>query len=291
MLVQDALRLIAYKAIKGEPGKPKTWAGDRVFDSPAQPADLKIKEERLPFISVYTDDADIDLDRQSLPDSDNKAFLLIECAFAEGIAVKPAEPGSGATGAPAGSTIIRISQTDEALELGIGVLARQATQALNATDNEWAELFRLLTSTGRHRIEVRRGGTGQQEQQPAAVRFASRILRMQVSLLGEPVYGEGVTDEFWRRFIEACGKDEELSEVAPLFRAQFETDPLLPSWRIEQKYGTYTRRGLAALGIAPPRNLWSDEAEPPPLKDVEVDPLGGTVEGGDGTIFREGRRP
>ena len=59
ILGQDVLRLLTVKALKG-----RTWAGERVYDSPAQPADLKIAEERAPFIGVYTDDADADTQRR-----------------------------------------------------------------------------------------------------------------------------------------------------------------------------------------------------------------------------------
>ena len=85
ILGQDVLRLLTVKALKG-----RTWAGGRVYDSPAQPADLKIEEERAPFIGVYTDDADADTQDDSLHNPDARVYLTIECAVADQIVVAPA---------------------------------------------------------------------------------------------------------------------------------------------------------------------------------------------------------
>jgi len=288
LIGQDVLRLLTVRALKE--GRP-TWADDRVYDSPAQAADLKIKEEReQPFIGVYTDDSDHDLDGQSLSNADSRIYLLIECAVADAISISPAKPGAGASGAPAGTQTIRLAQTDQALELLIGLISRQVTQALLATDNKWSELWRHMTTPGRIRVEVRRGGPGQQEQS-SAIKFASRIMRMQLAIVADPVYGEGVPKGFWQDFFNVAEADGgEMAAVAAIIRAHFETQPGLPSWRVEQKVGTYTRQGLSWLRIAPPRNVWKDEDGPPELTEIIPDSRGGPVLGGDGVDYRGGAR-
>lgn len=263
ILGQDILRLVTVRALMG-----RTWAKDRVFDSPATAADLKIPAERAaPFIGVYTDDADIDLDWQSLHNPDAKVYLLIECAAADRMTIPGQPSGANPSEPPVPQTTISLAQTDQGLELIVGMLARQVTQALLATDNIWAELWRLFTTPGRSRVEVRRGGPGQDERQ-SAIRYASRIMRFQLSIIADPVYGEGIPEGFWTRFFEVAREDDELGDVAPLLWDHFVTEPGLPSWRIEQKRGTYTLEALQRLGIAPLPQVIGDEAEPPRLTEA-----------------------
>ncbi len=257
ILGQDVLRLLTVKALKG-----RTWAGGRVYDSPAQAADLKIAEERAtPFISVYTDDADVDTQGDSLHNPDARVYLTIECAVADQIVVASAGPEANAHAPPGAAHTTTLAQTDSALEMSIGFVSQQALQALLAVDSPWSELWRLFTVAGRPRVEVRRGGPGQQQQQ-SAIRFASRIMRMQLGVLADPVFGEPIPNGFWREFFDLAEDDPEIGSTAALIKAHFETTPGLPSWRIEQKRGTYTLRGLTALGIAP-LDI-PDEPEPEP---------------------------
>jgi hypothetical protein len=272
---QDVLRLLTVKALRGA-----TWAGPRVYDSPAQPADMNIVNGRAPFIGVYTDDAEIDLDGQSLHNGTAHIHLLIECAAADKITVA-ADGGAPATGAEK----MTLAQTDEGLELIIGFVARQAVQALMATGNPWAELWRQFTTPGRERVEIRRGGPGQ-DRQESAIRYASRIMRMTLIVLADPVYGEGVLSGFWPTFLRTCDADAELAGTAALIRAHFETEPGLPSWRVAQKQGTYTHDAMMALGIAPLPIVVPDEEEPPPLKQVIIvdDDRGGPVNMPEGAV-------
>ena len=129
ILGQDVLRLLTVKALKG-----RTWAGGRVYDSPAQAADLKIEEERAPFIGVYTDDADADTQDDSLHNPDARVYLTIECAVADQIVVAPAGPDANAHAPPGGPHTTTLAQTDSGLELSIGFLSQQALQALLAVD-------------------------------------------------------------------------------------------------------------------------------------------------------------
>ena len=260
ILGQDILRLLTCRVLRGQ-----TFAGNRVFDSPAQPADLKIAEDRAPFVAVYTDDADCDLQDESFNLADTRVYLLIECAC---IAAGPDKPDNISVG---------LAHTDEGLELAIGFLSRQCIQAFQA-NTPWAELWKLFTSTGRHRVEVRRGGPGQQAQQ-AAIRFASRIMRMQLNVIADPVFGEPTQNGFWKRFVSLAEKDDELGwrpeptdtdpnpqSVIDLIRSQWETPTPLPQWRIDQQRGLWTNRALRSLGITPPRMRIEEEGP-----DDEVD--------------------
>jgi hypothetical protein len=263
ILGQDILRLLTVKAIRNG----RTWVGDRVFDSPALPADIKIETDREPFIAVYTDDADLTLEGGSFHNPDSQVYLLIECAVANVVTVPPKPPDSNAQTPPGLEQTIRLSQTDEALELSIGCMAQQAIQALMDDKNPWAELWRTFAPR-RYRVETRRGGPGQQAAQ-SAVRFASRVMRMQVEVLADPVYGEGIPNGFWKDFFAMAEADPDYGRpdpetkvsIADLLRSHFETTPGIPSWKVEQRRGTYTRQGVASLGIVPPIFAQEEEEE------------------------------
>lgn len=271
---QDILRLLTCRVLRGQ-----TFAGNRVFDSPAQPADLKIAEDRAPFIAVYTDDADADLQDQSFNLADTRVYLLIECACVAGAEKNPDMTDEQK------KLAVELAHTDEALELAIGILSRQCIQAFQ-DHTPWAELWKKFTSTGRHRVEVRRGGPGQQSQQ-TAIRFASRIMRMQVNVLSDPVYGESTeTTGFWKQFVALAEKDDELGfrpdptsddpnpqSVIELIRSQWETNPPAPQWRVDQRRGLWTNRALHSLGITPPRLRVSADGES--LEEAEEETING----------------
>lgn len=263
-LGQDILRLITVRALRD-----RTWVGARVYDSPATPADLMLGRDRAPFIAVYTDDADHELEGQSFHNPTSALYLLIECAAATRVTIAARPGGNAPSSPPAAASAVSLVQTDEGLELIIGCIARQVIQALMATDSEWAELWRLF-ATIRTRVEVRRGGPGQDSEQ-SGIRYASRIMRMEIMPIADPVYGEGVPSGFWTRFFTAAEADPELSKVAPMLRGHFESTPRLPSWRVEQMRGTYTFEALKSLGITPLDPVIGDEAEAPELTRAEPD--------------------
>jgi hypothetical protein len=279
IVAQEVLRWLTIRSLKG-----RTWVGDRVFDSPAQPADLRLSTDRAAFIAVYTDDADIVLEGGSLTAADATVHLTIEIAVADTTLIEPAsnvdrDPSDpDIDRVPGGDTVTTLAQTDEAIELTIGLISRQVIQALVAPDNPWAELWRQMTIS-REKVEIRRGGPGQEQQEtPTAVRYASRILRFWVCVVGEPGYGEGVSDDqraFWPRLLTAFDGDQEMAPLGALLREHFEREPGLPSWRSEQVYGTYTQEALITLGITPLLAVIPDEKEPDRLTEIvrDGDPL------------------
>jgi hypothetical protein len=168
----DALRLITVRALMG-----RTWAGARVFDSPSNPANLRLEEDRAPFLSVFVDDGDQGDEQGGEPVGFSldlpAVWLIIECAVAVSVAVDPAtrEPvdhyGEDGTaydsqGNPIADPelVTTLQETDAASEIQIGLLAQQAISAIQATDNPWADLWRLHTASGIRKVEVRRGGNG-----------------------------------------------------------------------------------------------------------------------------------
>ena len=269
MLAMDTLRWITVLALRD-----RTWAGPRVYDSPGQPADLRMESERAPFIAVYTDDADFVLGDQegvgtaSLYDSGGTAFLVIEVAVAGQMSdipeVDPAED-------PDMIRTVRdrniLAATDQGLEARIGFIARQVMDALMDPSNEWAELWRQLV-VERNKVEVRRGGSGHEAGQDSAQRFASRIIRMELGIVGEPAPGEPQpADGFWARFLAKALPDPELGGIASIISDHLETDEG-EAWRNSQRALGLTERGLRGIGIGP---ATAESQETPPLAQVEIE--------------------
>jgi hypothetical protein len=260
--------------------KGKTLCGDAVFDSPSQPADLQIQDQQAPFIGVYTDDADVTLHENSLAGGTSRVYLILECAVGEQMAVDQDQDedkthGQGGGDDEPATPRLRLQETDDARELMIGLVARQANQAFLATDNQWAELWRILVPT-RVSVEVRRGGPPLNRDAPA-IRFASRVMRYTLEILDDPVWGQPLPEGFWTDFLAAIEADADFgSDVAELLRAQFEypAGPL-PSWRVAQKLLTITRPAIAAIGLAPV--VIPDETEAPMARQGRLDPGGKPV--------------
>ena len=149
MLSLDALRLITVKALKGA-----TWAADRVFDSPATVADLRIEAQRQPFIAVFVDEADTEGIDQPTATGPMNTRLIIEAGVASAVAFQPAVD-VGPPEPPV--TITSLNDTDAGLEMTIGFLAEQVRDALMSTANPWAELWRGFV-VQLNKLECVRGG-------------------------------------------------------------------------------------------------------------------------------------
>src|SRR4029077_17149673 len=137
-----------------------TWAGDRVLDSPGTAANLRFGKDRAPFVAVFTDDGDWGNDEDVIAFSidTGKAWLIIEAGIAMSVAIST-ETGDALTwdeaqdawvdnaGQPVDQTkVTALQETDALTEIQMGLLAQQCISALQATDNPWAELWRLHTA-------------------------------------------------------------------------------------------------------------------------------------------------
>ena len=281
MLVLDVLRWITVKALTGN-----TWAGGRVFDSPSQPGDMRAATDREPFIAVFVDDADMTF----IPEGGGMTSpepMIIRLVIEVGV-VSPRTFGGETGETPTGGTVTSLNATDEGLEAQIGFITRQVQQTLLTTKqtNEWAELWRSLTGGQIHKLEIRRGGQGDEERGPRP-RYASRVSVYHVSTLADPLRGvvldaDPLEYEFWRTFLDMCSQDDEMQGLGEIVRAHIEgPSGAVPEWRMAQKYLGVSRETIRSLGIAPaegwrkdfePEIVWGEEQatieEPPILRKV-----------------------
>jgi hypothetical protein len=263
----------------------RTWAGARVFDAPAQPADLRIEQERATFISVFTDDSNVTLDGHSLSGGAAQVDLVIEVAVADQQSVVPDEgdrdpSDPDADRPPALPSTVKLAQTDEGLEATIGFVSAQVAQALIAGNNPWAELWRLMTPQ-RESVQIRRGGPLQEGREEPAVRFASRVMRMRLHVIADPVWGEPIEPgSFWELFLAMAEADPEMEALGKIVRAHIEYpgEPI-PLWRLEQAKMMVSEKAIVRMGIAPAVGedaLAPDETEAPEAdrgdsRDIETE--------------------
>lgn len=253
-ICMDVLRMITVKALQG-----RTWCNMRVFDSPAEPADLRLEKERAPYIGVYIDDGDFPLGDgpgvgvESLYSDVGTCWLLIEVSVAGQGEDAPENPAGEQNPDP---SIIRkladnkpLAYTDAGLELRIGLMARQVMDALSDPNSPWGNLWKRM-AVERHDVQIRRGGSGLEDDQQPGVRYASRIIRMKVGLLGEPAPGMA-DSEFWRDFFALAATDSQVKGAAAVIRQFLEPEPNEPAWLAAARANSWTPEAVRAIGIGP----------------------------------------
>lgn len=245
MLALDALRLITVRALMGA-----TWAADRVFDSPATVADLRIEAERQPFIAVFVDEADTDGIEQPTAASPMSTRLIIEAGVASAITFQPATD----TGAPEPpQTVTSLNDTDAGLEMTIGFLSEQVRDALLSTSNPWADLWRQFTGGQLRKLECVRGGPQTDAQQTPPQRYASRIQIYHTGVLASPPRGAVLPPGSpWEAFLTMAAGEPELAGIGQLIKAHLSyPSGTLPEWRMAEKYLGVSAAAARGLGIAP----------------------------------------
>ena len=280
MLALDALRLITVQALKGA-----TWAGDRVFDSPATVADLRIAAERQPFIAVFVDEADSEGIDQPTAAGPMNTRLIIEAGVASAITFQPATD-SGAPEPPV--TVTSLNDTDSGLEMTIGFLAEQVRDALLSTSNPWAELWRGFV-VQLNKIECVRGGPQTDAQLKTPQRYASRIQIYHAGILATPPRGIGLDPSSpWSIFLYMAAAEPELSGLAGIMQAHFAYESgTLPAWRMAEKYLGVTADAVRGIGIAPAEGFDVQvvtEEPVVPLEGISFDEHFGPIIESEGTL-------
>ncbi|MBB4287670.1 hypothetical protein [Roseospira goensis] len=225
-----ALRIVTVAALRG-----RTWAGDAVRDSAIPPLDVAARTERLPFLSVYTDDGETVPRHGDLLSGQPGFALIIEMA----VTAQMAPDGAWA-----------IPTTDAGMETTLDLLDRQIRRALMDPDDPWAGLWRALVIDIAV-VRTQRGASADQ-----GTRFAGRQIELQVRTLAEP--RSGVTASgVWADLLARLEADAALAPLAPVLRAEIEGDtpampPVLWPWH-------WQRDAAEALGheVDDPRTVGS----------------------------------
>ena len=246
MLNRLALRLATVRALRG-----RTLARDRVHDSEHSAIDEVAVDRPLPFIVVYTDDAQYNHgDRDLWSTSGNKRVgsgyqkLVIEIAMTQRMQLV------GENGEPVEDAVQ--PATDAAMELNLDIIERQVIAALMDPQSAWAEMWReLVDHIGDH--ESQRGVSMRD-----GVRFAGRQITLSVQLAKEPPAGAPKGPR-WTRFLALASEDPTLAQVVPVLEALLAGHDL-PDWQIGRGAYGLTLEEARALQVAPPEGL--EDASP-----------------------------
>ena len=188
MLARLASRIVVIEALKG-----KTFVAGNVLDSQIDAIDIAADDslrtdQQKPFVAVYVDEsrvADV-FDIRALHRSGN-TDLTIEAGIA--VSMMEADPE---TGAPA-IVGIGIPSTDAVMEFYLDCVDRQIVNALTDPKNEWAEIWRGLSS-GVTKIVRKRTSDA------SGTRIAAHQTVISADLLADPVYGEPIaTTSIWAK--------------------------------------------------------------------------------------------
>lgn len=270
-LVRIALRIAAVQALKG-----RTDVGQNVLDSRFGALDVgadgKIRtDQKKPFLAVYTDGAVAgDSERGRVADLiDLRALnvngltdIVIEAGVAEAmVEIDPNTDEATLVG-------IGIAPTDDHLETQLDFIVRQACNALNDPDDEWADVFRGLTN-GFAKIERARAANAQ------GTKFAAHQIRISASLVDDPLPGEALEpDSALGRFLAKAATvagDADLTKIVAKIVGM--TGGADPDWKMVQRHHGLTQAELLALGRGP---IVGDEERSTPDFDAGTAEVAGT---------------
>jgi lambda repressor-like predicted transcriptional regulator len=209
-LAKLPLRVAAVMALRGA-----TFAGDAVFDSAIAPlAESVVKQQGLPLIVVYSDDAVAD-PASRLTASDLVGFVpTVTLTFHAAIATTIEVTSSG--------QVVRLADSDAAFEALLDILEAQILAALQRRGGAWAELWRTFalrvgTLQSRRGASVRKG-----------TRFAAREIVLDVESVADP---SGHGGEYpWNTALAALAADEATEEIATLLGGIVDAEVGEPDW-------------------------------------------------------------
>lgn len=190
-----ALRIVTVAALRG-----RTWAGDAVRDSAIPPLDVAARDERRPFLSVYTDDGQTAPRNGDLLSGLSSFALVIESAVTAQM-----EPG-GDWAIPA---------TDAGMEVSLDLLDRQIRRVLMDPDDPWSRLWRAVVVDVEN-VRSMRGASNDQ-----GLRFAGRQIEIQVRALADPPPGR-IASGVWADLLSSLESEPDYVPLAAALRAEIE---------------------------------------------------------------------
>lgn len=190
MLARIALRIAAIEALKDN-----TLVGANVLDSQIGALDVAAdgsfrSDQEAPFIAVYTDSSKASdrIDLRSLHKS-GATEITIEAGITAAMTQTDTETGESQF------IGIGIPATDPAMEFYLDCVGRQITTALSDPRNEWAEIWRGMSS-GVVSVERKRASDAE-----SGTRIAAHQLVITLDLLPDPVFGVAFADtSIWAKF-------------------------------------------------------------------------------------------
>jgi hypothetical protein len=238
-IARTAARIAAVRAITG-----RTLAGERVADSAIDPIDIAVVDERIPIITVTTDDDVLDeLGGRDIQGGTRRVDLVFEAAVATKVEVN-------------GEVTIVIPQTDFGIEMSLDIIEQQIERALFASETDWSRCFMRLVPRIFRRTSRRGAGSRK------GARFAARQIVYSIDIIACPQPGVPLVPGLpYDDLLALMAATPDLEPFSRLMRSIIEGDPL-SDW-----HATIAQAGLLpsearAIGIMPvDLTVEADEAE------------------------------
>lgn len=209
MIGRIALRMATIEVLRGKTAVDQNVLDSRMTALDAGADGILKTDQKKPFIAVYTDDAKLEggMEARSLHKSGPTA-LVIEIAIAESMLYRNELNDV--------EVVAGIPDADDAYEFLLDVIGRQITNALTDPRDEWAELWRSLSS---RILKIERKRTAD----ASGVRIAAHQLVITLDLLPDPIFGDPLAaGSTWARFfakISAQGMPREIASRVSLLQA------------------------------------------------------------------------
>jgi hypothetical protein len=190
MLARLAIRIATVEALKGA-----TFVDGNVLDSQIGALDVAVdgsvrSDQEKPFLSVYTDGAKVEDNLSLRPlHQCGQVDITVEAGITTAMVETDEDTGESQI------VGIGIPATDPAMEMFLDCIDRQVANALTDPDNEWAELWRGLSS-GIVKVERKRTSDS------TGTRIAAHQTVITLNLLPDPAFGEPVAEtSVWAKLI------------------------------------------------------------------------------------------
>lgn len=234
------------------------WPGVRVNDTMNAPIDEAIRADPAPFVTVFTDLDETDVEGRDIYAGGRRLSLVFEFGLAG--------PVPQAQGGPA----VAIPEADSPYERAIDLLETRIDAAfIGSPRGAWSEICRGLCPNIHETKSQRAGETGK------GVRWAARQKIFVTNTLADPVPGEVLDAGHPVMLFLAAATgtdDDDLADLATLIRAELAAVPDT-SWRQVQALLGLTQREVRGIGVAPPDQVIGDDLEAPALAETQPDPL------------------
>ena len=232
-----AMRVAAARAIRGA-----TLAENRVYDSAIDPIDQTIVDNRLPIVTVSTEDHDATITGRDLFHANHSCRLVIETAVASRVVIE-------------GTSEMAIPHTDEGMEIVLDIMEHQIMAALIRERTPWSRVWMRLVPVVKD-ITSKRAASSE-----GGVRYAARQIIITCDLISAPTDGGAIVDgSTWADTLAVFEADSQMAPIGQLLRTTITGEPLA-EWRRDANRLGVPLAVADAIGLGPVSLPSDDPAE------------------------------
>ncbi len=250
-LVSFAVRLIVCRALTG-----KTFAGNRVLNSPVEPLEDLLADgaPAIPLIAVFTNNFKREGPGRDMTGDENTLGLTIQVLIPPTVEV--AGIAFEARGAGAAALL--------------DFVWRQVTRALVVETGTWAKLFARFVAQVKS-VTVTPTLYELTEEGRRGIRIPAHEFSLECRTVTEPMWGRPLANH-WLELDTAMRAEPALVALADLVKEEIEQPDGMPDWRVLQAAFGMSDAAMLAAGLKPIDT--EEEGEGPPISEIAVEPPG-----------------